>query len=90
MTKVIIKRVTTKLDFFQPCKQAVFRAGYGTNVQLQTIQTLIERTIQYNKTLMLILVDFEKAIDYINQNSMLSALKEYKIDHPYTYLKKYN
>lgn len=87
--KVITKRLTHKLDFYQPREQAGFRTGFGTNDHLQTIKTLIEKSIEYNKPLMLIFVDFEKAFDFVNQHQMLMALADCRVDYRYTTLLKY-
>lgn len=64
-TKVVVRRLTPKLDSYQPKEQAGFRSGYGTNDHLQVIKTLIERCVEYNKPLVLTFVDYEKAFDSI-------------------------
>ena len=83
-TKIITKRLTNKLDNYQPREQAGFRRGYGTNDHLQVMKTLIEKCVEYNKPLILIFVDYEKAFDTIDQHKMLQALSDCRIDHRYT------
>lgn len=83
-TKIITKRLESKLDSYQPREQAGFRSGYGTNDHLLVIKNLIEKSVEYNKPLALIFVDYEKAFDTINQQKMLTALTECRIDHRYT------
>lgn len=85
-TKIIEKRLINKLDFYQPREQAGFRSGYGTSDHLLVIKTLIEKIIEYNKPLVLIFVDFEKAFDTIEQQIMLKALAESRVDHRYSAL----
>ena len=82
--KIITKRITNKLDYYQPREQAGFRAGFGTNDHLLVMKILIEKSIEYNKPLILIFVDYEKAFDTINQQIMLRALTEARVDHRYT------
>lgn len=82
-TKIITKRLTNKLDAYQPCEQAGFRSGYGANDHLQVIKSLIEKCVEYNKPLILIFVDYEKAFDTIDQHKMLLALADCRIDHRY-------
>lgn len=88
-TKIITKRLEARLDFYQPREQAGFRSGYGTNDHLLVIKNLIEKSAEYNKPLALIFVDYEKAFDTINQQKMLIALTECRIDYRYTNLIKH-
>lgn len=82
-TKIITKRLTNKLDSYQPREQAGFRRNFGTNDHLQVIKTLIEKCVEYNKPLILIFVDYEKAFDTVDQQKMLLALADCRIDHRY-------
>lgn len=83
-TKILTKRLTSKLDFYQPTEQAGFRSGYGTNDHLQVIKTLIEKSVEYNKPLVLIFVDYEKAFDSIKHSEMFKALADCRVDHRYS------
>jgi len=81
--RIITKRLTAKLDLYQPIEQAGFRKGYGTNDHFHTIKILIKKCIEYNKPLGIIFVDFEKAFDTIDHHNMLSVLADCRIDHRY-------
>lgn len=83
-TKVITNRLSNKMDFYQPREQAGFRSGFGTNDHLQVVKSIIEKCVEYNRPLVLIFVDYEKAFDSVNQQKMLEALNECRIDHRYT------
>ncbi|XP_029658895.1 uncharacterized protein LOC115232884 [Formica exsecta] len=74
------------LDFYQPPEQAGFRCGYGTNNHLQVIKTLIEKSVEYNKPLVLVFVDYEKAFDSIKHNEMFrcKALADCRVDYRYS------
>ncbi|CAG9834357.1 unnamed protein product [Diabrotica balteata] len=41
--RVITNRLTSKLDSYQPVKQAGFQKGYSTADHLLTVRTLIEK-----------------------------------------------
>lgn len=82
-TKIITKRLERKLDFYQPREQAGFRSGYGTNDHLQTIKTLVEKSIEYNKPLVLVFIDFKKAFDTVELSPILSASEQSRIDYRY-------
>ncbi len=64
--KIIAKRNTKKLDFYQPVEQAGFRSGFSTNDHLQVMRTLIEKCNEYKIGIVLIFIDFEKALDLRN------------------------
>ena len=83
-TKILTKRLTNKIDFFLSSEQAGFRSGYGTNDHLLTVKVLIEKCIEYNRPLMLVFVDFEKAFDSVDQWKLLETLSESRIDHRYS------
>ena len=86
--KIITKRLINKLDAYQPCEQAGFYSGYGTIDHLQVIKSLTEKCIEYNKPIVLIVVDYEKAFDTIDQHEMLLALADCRIDYRYIALIK--
>jgi len=70
-TKILIKHFKSELNFYQPIGQTYFRAGYGTCDHLQVVKTLIEKSIEYNKSFVLIFVDHEKAFDSIKHNQLI-------------------
>ena len=85
-TKIINRRLETKLDFYQPVEQAGFRSGYGTNDHLLALKTLIEKTCEYNRPLVLVFIDFQKAFDMIEMDSILAALSQCRVDYRYSRL----
>ena len=82
--KIIAKRNTNKLDFYQPVEQAGFRAGYSTNDHLQVMRTLIEKCNEYKIGIVLIFIDFEKAFDSVETWSILDSLDECRVDSRYS------
>lgn len=87
-TRVILNRLTNKLDSYQPPEQAGFRSGYSTSDHLQTLKTLIEKCHEYNKPIVLTFVDYEKAFDTIETWAVINALKDCRIDERYIRLFK--
>lgn len=79
LRKILTKRITPKLDFYQPIEQTCFRAGYGSNDHLQTIKILIEKCFEYNIPLVLPLIDYEKAFDSVEFKTVL-ALHQSRIE----------
>ncbi|XP_072400420.1 uncharacterized protein [Diabrotica undecimpunctata] len=69
-------RLDKKLDLYQSREQAGFRANFGTNDHLQTIKQLIEKSIEYNKPLVVTFVDFHKAFDSVELDSIIEALNQ--------------
>ena len=88
-TKIIAKRLEGKLDFYQSREQAGFRKGYGTNDHLQAMKVLIEKSVEYNRPLALVFVDFHKAFDTVELASIIAALEQCRIDYRYTRLIEY-
>ena len=82
--KIITKRNTNKLDFYQPVEQAGFRSGYSTNDHLQVMRTLIEKCNEYKIGIVLIFIDFEKAFDSVETWSVLDSLDECRVDSRYS------
>jgi len=87
--KVITKRITKKLDFYQPVEQAGFRSGFSTNDHLQVMRSLIEKCNEYKIPIAIIFIDFEKAFDSVELWSIMDSLDECRIDSRYTRLIKY-
>lgn len=72
LTKVL-NRLTNKLDFYQPPEQAGFRKSFSTMDHLQTIRSLIEKTTEYNMTIYIAFIDYEKAFDSLEIEAMIEA-----------------
>lgn len=85
-TRIITSRLENKLDFYQPVEQGGFRSGFGTNDHLQSIKAVIEKSIEYNRPLVLAFVDFHKAFDTVELDAVLGALQECRVDYRYTRL----
>lgn len=84
--KIIAKRITKKLDFYQPVEQAGFRSGFSTNDHLQVMRSLIEKCNEYKIPIVLIFIDYEKAFDSVEIWAILESLNECRVDSRYSNL----
>ena len=82
-SKVLTKRLESILDENQPREQAGFRSGYSTMDHLHTINQLIEKTSEFNKSLCLAFVDYEKAFDSVETMAIINSLQEQGINKTY-------
>ncbi|KAG7311162.1 hypothetical protein JYU34_002159 [Plutella xylostella] len=80
---VLKNRLYRALDENQTVEQAGFRKGFSTMDHLHTLNMIIEKYSEYNKSLYICFIDFTKAFDSINQNYLLRALQNQGIDAGY-------
>ena len=73
------------LDSNQPREQAGFRKYYSTRDHLQALNQVIEKCNEFDKTLCVGFVDYEKAFDSIEHFAIFDTLIKIGI-HP-TYVK---
>ena len=72
LTKILTSRLTKRLDDYQGIEQAGFRKGYSTCDHLLTMKILVERANEYNISLLMAFVDFEKAFDTVEHWAIVS------------------
>lgn len=82
--KIILGRVSAKLDENQPMEQAGFRRNFSTIDHIHTLKQLIEKYNEFNKTLYVAFIDYAKAFDCISHKAMWESLGKQGI--PETYL----
>ncbi|EYB88154.1 hypothetical protein Y032_0252g247 [Ancylostoma ceylanicum] len=76
LTKVINQRIENILDAEQSREQAGFRKGYSTVDHLHAMNELIERSNEYQMPLFIAFIDYEKAFDTVETNSLWNVLQE--------------
>ena len=65
-----------------PYVQAGFRKARGTRDQIANICWIIEKAREYQKNIYFCFIDYAKAFDYVNHNTLCKILKEMGIpDH---------
>ena len=56
-----------------------YRKGRGTKEQVFILRDVIEQVNEWQATLCLNFIDFEKAFDYVHRESMWANMKKYRI-----------
>ncbi|VDO08661.1 unnamed protein product [Brugia timori] len=74
-SKLIETRIQKLLIEHQPIEQAGFRKTFSTIDHLQSINQIIEKSTEYQITLYIALIDYNKAFDSLKHQFMLRALK---------------
>ena len=82
-TRVLTNRMENTLDRNQPREQAGFRSGFSTLDHLHTINQLKEKCQEYNKPLCMAFIDYEKAFDSVETQSVLNALHQQGVEREY-------
>ena len=79
LCRIIIDRVRNGVDKRLRKEQAGYRKGRGTTEQVFILRNLIEQVNEWQATLYLCFVDFEKAFDSIHRESLWKIMKKYGI-----------
>ena len=82
-TKILALRLSHKLDSFQPIEQAGFRKGYSTIDHIHAIKQIIEKRKEFQRFIIMIFIDYEKAFDSIKTKAISKVLKLMGIDKAY-------
>lgn len=80
---IIAKRISPKINQNQAESQAGFRAGYSTTDHLHSLNQIIEKHNGHGKNLYIAFVDFEKAFDSLEHDSIWKALEADQVDKVY-------
>ena len=70
-------------NFHQQREQAGFRSGYSTVYHLQAVNKVQEKANVYNIPLNFAFVEYEKAFDSIDFESLFEALRDQDVDEAY-------
>ena len=71
---IIGNRITNDLYSCLPISQAAYQPGRGTVEQIFALSQMIEKSIEFNKPLYLVFIDFTKAFDSIKLDKLWSIL----------------
>ena len=77
--KLLLNRIRAEVDPILRKNQNGFRPGRSTLGQILTLRRIIEEITFCNKTAALIFVDFSKAFDSVNRDTMFEILELYGI-----------
>lgn len=77
--RTIIRRLREAVDLKLRIEQAGFRKGRGTIEQIFILRNIIEQSIEWNTSLYMTFVDYEKAFDSISRDTLWKLMKLYGI-----------
>jgi hypothetical protein len=80
LTKIINRKIKGKVEQYLKHDQFRFKRSKGTREAILGLRVLIEKQIDRNKVTYLAFVDLEKALDKVNRNKMLLALREIGVE----------
>ena len=85
---IIGNRITNDLYSCLPISQAAYQPGRGTVEQIFALSQMIEKSIEFNKPLYLVFIDFTKAFDSIKLDKLWSILDKTPLNKNYINLLK--
>ena len=79
MRKVIIKRISRGVDKKLRKERGGFRSGRSTIEQIFVLRNIIEQSVEWNASLYICFVDYEKAFDSVHRETLLRIMGSYGI-----------
>ena len=76
LSKILINRIQTGVDHALRKEQAGFRRGRGTVEQIFILRNILEQANEWNATVYIHFVDFEKAFDSVHRDSLWVIMKK--------------
>jgi len=68
LLRIIKDRLATYIEREIAEEQARFRKGKGTRDEIANIRWILERTIEYGKTIIMCFIDYSKAFDCVDHS----------------------
>ena len=75
--RVILERIKTALDGKLREEQVAFRADRSCTDQIATLRIIVEQSIEWQSSLYINFIDFEKAFDSISREVLWRLLRHY-------------
>lgn len=79
MKRVILERMKQTINLKLRGEQAGFRAERSCCDQIATLRIIIEQSLEWNSGLYMTFVDFEKAFDSVDKDTLWSFLRHYGV-----------
>jgi len=79
MGRIVIDRIRTGVESKLRKEQASFRPGRGTTEQIFLLRNIIEQSIEWQSSLYVNFIDFEKAFDSVHRDSLWLIMRSYGI-----------
>ena len=68
--QVVYTRIIKDLIGALPIEQAAYQPGHSTIEQIQAIQEIIEKSIEFQQPCVICFIDYKKAFDSIDQTKL--------------------
>ena len=79
MGKVLIRRISGGVDAKLRKEQAGFRKGRSTIEQIFVLRNIVEQAVEWNSSLYVCFVDYEKAFDSVHRKTLWKIMESYGI-----------
>ena len=79
MRRIVIDRIRIGVELKLRREQADFRPGRGTADQIFILRNIIEQSIEWQSSLYVNFIDFEKAFDSVHRDSLWLIMRSYGI-----------
>ena len=77
--RVLIDRIKDRVNSKLRDEEAGFRSGRGTVEQIFILRNIVEQVVEWQATLYIKFVDFEKAFDSLHRESLWKIMESYRI-----------
>ena len=79
LNRVILERLKTAIDSKLRDEQAGFRSNRSCTDQIATLRIIVEQSLEWNSPLYINFVDYEKAFDSLDRETLWNLLRHYGI-----------
>ena len=79
LNRIILERMKGKVDQTLHEQQAGFRQDRSCTDQIATLRIIVEQSIEWNSSLYINFVDYEKAFDSVDRETLWKVLRHYGV-----------
>ena len=79
LNRIILERLKNEVDNILRDHQAGVRQDRGCIDQIATLRIIVEQSMEFDSSLYINLVDYEKAFDSLDRNTLWKLLQHYRI-----------
>ena len=79
LSRIILERMKDMVDVSLRGEQAGFRRGRSCADQIATLRMIIEQSLEWNSSLYINFVDYEKAFDSVDRETLWKLLRHYGV-----------
>ena len=84
--RVILERLKDAMDPIMRDEQAGFRKGRSCTDQIAALRIIVEQSLEWNSSLYINFIDYEKAFDSVDRDSLWKLLRHYGVPQKITNL----